>query len=78
MPNMPPKLNAIFLLGSDKKYASVLLKDGRTIQCIGDCYCYIGDDNDEDADILALNVLYKGLDTGEILTEDDIESVIGL
>lgn len=56
-PTMPPKLNAIYLLGEDKKYALVHLKNGRTIVCRSDCYCYIGDDKDEDLDILALHVM---------------------
>lgn len=61
-PIMPPKLNAIYL------------NDGRVIQCQADCYCYIGDDNDEDLDVLALHVFYKGFDSGEILVENDIVS----
>jgi len=77
-PQMPPKMNAIYLLGEEKKYALVKLKDGRNIQCRADCYCYIGDEDDEDEDILALHVLYKGFDSGEILIEDDIESVEAL
>ena len=74
-PIMPPKLNAIYLLGEDKKYALVKLNDGRVIQCRADCYFYIGDDNDEDLDVLALHVFYKGFDSGEILVENDIVSV---
>lgn len=74
-PKMPPKMHAIYLLGEEGKCASVTLKDGRTIECRADCYCYVGDDEDEDKDVLALHVFYKGLDTGEILIEDDIESV---
>ena len=74
-PKMPPKMNKIYLLGEEHKHALVKLNDGRTIQCRADCYCYIGDDEDEDADILALHVFYKGFDTGEILVENDIISV---
>lgn len=77
-PKMPPKMNKIYLLGEEHKHALVKLNDGRTIQCRADCYCYIGDDEDEDVDILALHVFYKGFDTGEILVENDIVSVEAL
>lgn len=72
-PNMPPKMNTIYLLWERKKYASVKLKDGRKIICRADCYCYVGDDMDED--VLALHVLYKNSIQGEIITEEDIDEV---
>lgn len=73
--SMDEKLLEIYKNSGVNKYVNVKLKDGRSIKCTADCFCTIGDDEDEDEDITALSVIHiSGF--REIITEDDVEKVI--
>lgn len=46
--SMDEKLLEIYKNSGVNKYVNVKLKDGRSIKCTADCFCTIGDDEDED------------------------------